>query len=922
MPIAHHTALPTDLDAVSALTLMDAGALRDRLSRLGQDTALSNLEARAAVVDLLKAAEAESRDNARARLGAGVSGLAIARAMSLYRDTVIHCLTDFAQLRTGAALGPGSGFAVAAVGGYGRHTLAPYSDVDLLFIVPQADDRLTEQAVQVVLYALWDAGLVVGHATRTIDECMALAHADMSIRTNMLEARFLAGDRAAFDTMKARYWDEVASNVSDFVDAKLAEREERHSREGNSRYRVEPNVKDGKGGLRDLHTLIWIAKYVFRVDQPADLVDTGLLSPEEFNAYNRCVAFLWEVRTHLHLQAGRAEERLTFDAQAELARRLGYVDRGGVRAVEAFMKNYFLVAREVGSLTGIICTALEMQNAKGTPGRPWLRSRDAQDLVDWPGFVIDSGRVGLRDDGLFAADPVNILRLFEAADRTRCYIHPNALRVVRRSLHLITDDLRAQKEANTSFVRMLCEATDGERTLRAMNEADVLGLFVPEFGRVVAMMQFNMYHHFTVDEHLLRTVGEVDRVLNGSLKDDFPFADRVVRRLRSRRLLFMAAFLHDIAKGREEHHSIVGERIARSLCPRFGFSAAETDTVAWLVRQHLVLSDTSQRRDIYDPKTAHDVAELVQTLERLRLLFVLTVCDIRAVGPDVWNSWKGQLLESLFVEVEARLGGAPSIARGARVASMQEALTGTLGPESGGAAAQGRFDDAYWLSVPPEYHARHARLMRVAERRRHSGRPFLLVDARREADRAVTVVTVVAADRPGLFASLVGSLAASGAYIVGAKAFTTTDGIALDLFEIQDSEGTAYGGPNRFRRLRERILSVLDGSRAVESLLMARPLPDREQAFSVPPQVFFDNEASITHTVVEIEHRNRPELLYRVTAGLRDLGLSIGSAHCTSYGELAVGVFYLKDQGGLKILQPLLLDRIEARLLAALEGYS
>ncbi len=915
------------LPPAGAAALIDAETLADRLQSVGRDTALSDGDAQAAAIEILRAAEAESRAAARARLDAGAGGLHLARALSGYRDMIIRSLSEFAAARIALGHAGIENVAVAAVGGYGRGTLAPLSDVDLLFIVQDTNDPVAAKVIQLVLYALWDCGIVVGHATRTLDECIDLARSDMSIRTAVLEARFLTGDSRLFAILRNRYWSEVAAEVSDFVEAKLAERDARHEREGNSRYRVEPNIKDGKGGLRDLHTLVWIAKYVFRVDQPADLVEAGLLTAQEYNTFRRCTAFLWDVRVHLHMLTGRPEERLTFDMQTAMARRMGYVaPEGGdgalARGVEAFMKTYFLVAREVGQLTGIICTALEMKHAKGTPGQVWARSDAAAPIKDWPQFVMESGRVALSRDTLFADDPANLIRLFAVADATRSYIHPVALRTVARSLYLITEEMRADPAANALFVDILAASNDPERVLRQMNEAGVLGLFIPDFGRVVGMMQFNMYHHFTVDEHLLRAVGELRKILDGSLSADFPLADRIARNIRARRALFVAMFLHDIAKGREEHHSIVGERIARALGPRLGLTAAETDTAAWLIRQHLLLSDTSQRRDIYDPRTAAGVAAEVKTRERLRLLLIMTIADIRAVGPETWNSWKAQLLEELYLEVEVRLGGDDSAGQQRhRIAALMAEgfgpLTGTAVQER----AARRFSGGYWLGVPPEYYARHARLMDIAEARHAAGRPILLVDAQREAERDVTAVTVVTADRPGLFAMLAGALALSGAVLVGAKAFTTVNGIALDLFDIQDTDGAAYGGPNRLQRLRERILGLMAGTATLEDVQPRRRMPDREQAFTVPPDVSFDNTASDIHTVVEISHRNRPDLLYRVAAAMRDMGLSIVSAHCTSYGELAVDVFYLKDRGGLKITQPVLLDRIERRVIEVLDAH-
>ncbi len=904
---------PTSRAAVHRMPqLVDVARLQARVAAAARDPTLDESAARHEMLQHFKASDSLVHSVAARRLSEGMGGLQVARSLARYRNATIEAILDLAGVRTEREPGPGSGFTVTAVGGYGRGALAPYSDIDLLFIVGDADDPWAKRMVEILLYTLWDLGPTIGHATRTVEQCIELSHADMTVRTSVLEARYLAGDPTLFEDLRDRYWGEVAKSVTDFVDAKLHERDLRHARDDNAQYRVEPNLKDGQGGLRDLHTLYWVAKYVYRVEHPAEFVDAGLLTTPEFQAFERAAAFLWDVRCHLHFLAGRPEERLTFDVQGDLADRLRYEDRPGLQGVEAFMKDYFTVTREVRKLTGVILAALEMQNAKGRARRPWFKEKAGTPLDDGLRFRLEADRLAVVDPALFEREPSAIIALFEVMDRHRLDIHPNTQRLLTQSLHLIDDRVRADRHANQSFLKVLSEGRDVEQSLRAMNEMGVLGAFIPDFGRIVAMMQFNMYHHYTVDDHLLRTLGQLDGILKGALVSGFALAHRVARRVRSRRALFVAMFLHDIAKGRDEDHSIAGERIARELGPRLGLDEGETDAAAWLVRHHLLLSDTAQRRDIFDPKTVADVIDVVRTRERLRMLLVLTVADIKGVGPSTWTAWKAQLLEQLYLEVEATLGGdvGPTVGRRERALDIRRQVEAGLPRHLAGMALD-RLGVAYWLSFPPHTCRRHARLIAVAERRMAMDRPYVLIDA--ERGEGMSKVTVVVPDRPGLFADLLTAFVSVGLYPVGAKAFTLANGIALDVFELKDTEGTGLPDPHRFRALRARILArSMDDERP--SAPPSQRLPEREQAFVVAPQVFIDNDASDTATVLEVEHRHRPDVLFQVAATLRDLGLSIVSAHCTRYGELAVDVFYVKDRAGLKIYGERRLATIETGL--------
>jgi len=882
---------------------------------------------RIAVVQLLKNTLREGRERIRAWFGEDRLGTRCAKHLSWLQDELIRATYAYVTRYVYVSHNPTSSerMAVIAVGGYGRGTLAPGSDIDLLFLLPAKQTAWGESVIEAILYVLWDLGQKVGHATRTIEECLRLARADMTIRTSVLEARPILGDISLAQELASRFDKElVQSTAAEFVAAKLAERDERVVKAGNSRYRVEPNVKEGKGGLRDLNTLFWIAKYVYQVRDAAALVDVGLFTKRELRLFVEAEDFLWATRCAMHFLVRRSDERLTFDVQREIAAFMGYADRSGLRGVERFMKHYFLVAKDVGDLTAIVCAALEERQQK-----PWalldrfiapFRRAKRKALTGTRDFVIETGRINVAHDQVFQDDPVNLIRLFHLADQHSLALHPVAMRLVTQSLKLITSDLRDDSEANRLFLEILTSKNAPETVLRRMNEAGVLGRFIPDFGRIVAMMQFNMYHHYTVDEHLLRSIGELADIERGGGADEHPLVNEIIPTVKNRTALYVGTFLHDVAKGRPEDHSIAGARIARRLTPRLGLSAAETDTVQWLIENHLLMSMTAQSRDISDRKTIETFAAAVQSLERLKLLLILTVADIRAVGPGVWNGWKGQLLRSLFWETELVLAGGHSSAdRRASVRIAQDELRAAL-PDWSTAeldAYVARHYPPYWLKVELTRKIRHARFVRTVLGRGES----LGTEVATDAFRGVTELTILAPDHPRLLSIIAGACAAAGANIVDAQINTTTDGLALDTIFVSRAFEQDADELRRAGRVASGMEQALRGSirlpEVVASRTAARP---RDKTFQIVPDVIVDNEWSNRHTVVEVSGLDRPGLLYDLTAAISRLNLNIASAHIATFGEKAVDVFYVTDLTGAKITATSRQNAVRQRLLAVFAG--
>ncbi|HWK44996.1 MAG TPA: [protein-PII] uridylyltransferase [Stellaceae bacterium] len=872
-----------------------------------------------ATVELLKGVLRRGTGEIERRFLKDNNGAAVVDANSRLIDALIQALRHYAATHVFPVANPTAGehLAVVAVGGYGRAELAPHSDIDLLFVLPYKPTPLIEQLVEYLLYTLWDLGLKVGHATRSVDECLRQARGDMTIRTAVLEARLVCGEPRLFDDLRSRLQSEVvAGSGIAFVDAKLAEREARHHRMGDSRYVLEPNIKEGKGGLRDLHGLFWIAKYLYGSADLAHLVSHGVLSEAEARRFRRAQDFLWTVRCHLHYLTGRAEERLTFDVQGEIGRRMGYRDHAGSRGVERFMKHYFLVAKDVGDLTRIFIAAIEAEQ-KRRPPSIWRRLLPpAAKSID--GFRVEGERLTVARDDTFTRDPVNLLRLFQTAQANRLDIHPDALRLVTRSLKLIDPALRNDAEANRLFMEILTARQDAEATLRLMNEAGVFGRFIPDFGRVVAQMQYDMYHVYTVDEHTIFAIGILHQIEAGVLKDELPLASDLMQTISSRRALYLSVLLHDIAKGRGGDHSEIGARIGLKLGPRLGLDPEETETVSWLVLNHLLMSRVAFKRDIDDPQTIQDFVEKVQSPERLKLLLVLTVADIRAVGPKVWNGWKAALLRDLYRRAhEMMTVGLVADARDQRIARAQATVRELL-PDFTDEAFQSfvqRGYPVYWLAYEPATLARHARLMQEAER---TGAPVTVATQVYEA-RAVTEITVYTADHPGLFSRIAGALAVASAKIVDARIVTMTNGMALDTFWVQDPSGGAFDRADKLTRLAGLFEDVLAGKLNPRiELKRTRSYPSRTRVFTVAPRVLIDNKASATHTVVEVNGRDRPALLYHLTGAFTALGLQIAGAKISTYGEKVVDVFYVKDIFGLKLEHETKLAELRERLVQVL----
>ncbi|MFZ1108005.1 MAG: [protein-PII] uridylyltransferase [Rhodomicrobium sp.] len=902
----------------------DPAELREELAGYWREG--PEAQARARVLRRLKELKHAARAEAQALLLRTGNGRACAASLATFQDELIKLIYDYSTRHVYRAQNPSTSehMALVATGGYGRGLMAPGSDVDLLFLLPYKQTAWGESIVESILYFLWDLGYKVGHATRTADQTLKAAKEDMTIRTALIDSRLIYGEGTLFREMWARFLSSVVQGSQrEFIAAKLMEREERLKRAGVSRYRVEPNIKEGKGGLRDLNMLHWLAAYL----NPGKngQAENKVFAPQEIVTFKQCEDFLWTVRCHLHFLTAKPDERLSFDVQPEMARRLRYHDRKGLLGVERFMKHYFLIAKDVGDLTRTICSSLELRQLKTVPTLsdfvgvlPW--SSRAKLAATTP-FRFDNGRLNVKQSDAFEKDPLNLIRFFIEAERNNLLLHPEALRRIRLSLRSIDDSFRANPEANALFVELLTSRNAPETSLRSMNEAGVLGRFIPEFGRVVAMMQFNMYHHYTIDEHTIRTIGILSQIEKGVLVNELPLSTEIIADIQNRRALYLSLLMHDVAKACEGDHSIVGAAMTRALALRLGLSPAEAETAAWLVENHLVMSQTAQSRDITDPQTIKNFADLVQSPDRLKLLLLLTVADIRAVGPATWNGWKGQLLRSLYYDTEPIIaGGHTRTPRQARIVEAKRLLHDALldWPAGDVERFMERHEPDYWLKTDTDRQVQHAKLIHRFETEEWP----LAFDVRCcDISHPIPELTFVTQDHPRLLMQCAGACASAGASIASAQISTTKDGLALDTILFHRTYSNNNEEIAQTQKIARVIGEVVSGARPLDPqrLRAIRPKP-RLGAFTVPPDVVIDNSASQEQTVIEVHALDRPGLLFELARGLSDLGLDIASAHIATFGEKAVDVFYVTDASRKKVAGDEAKSRIRESILAALSA--
>ena len=923
---------------LSARSSSDSNANRDSKAQ-DQDSR------RQKILTILQQTLTDSRDRLHQNHLKGSSGHAIAQGHAYVMDTLLRSIYHLVNPETTDKPGHFSPhhFSLIATGGYGRGELAPYSDIDLLFLLPTHHnqplrkktasltsrfsitkptssakpasppaDTITDRVEQ-MLYYLWDLRLDVGHAVRTIDECVQLARQNVEIRTSMLESRFLNGDPNLFK----EYYDTLFAKVLErgpeaFLRDKLLEQTKRHKRFGHSLFYLEPNVKENPGGLRDLQTFSWISKYRYQVKKVQELVAKELITQEEYNTFTRCNSFLKRVRNALHYRAGRREDRLTFQHQIDIANEFGYKDRRGQRGVEQFMRRYYKVSLQVGNLSWIFLRKYQEEHQR----LHWWNRRQLEEC-----FELHGDKVIITDQEAFRNNPVCLMKLFEVGQRHLKSIHPDTLRMVTQNLRLIDDKFRKNPLVTSLFLKMLNGETAVAWVLRRMSISGMLGRFIPEFGRIIGQTQYDLFHVYTVDEHTIQAVEALRHIKSGKFSQELPICTTLMAQLKFHNkgaiILYLAVLLHDIAKGHGGDHQLKGAVIATQVCLRLGLSESATGLVSWLVGRHLLFSRTAFHRDISDPETISQFARQIGTQKRLEFLLLLTVADIRAVGPGVWNLWKANLLRRLYnLTLEAMKKGAfqpEELAQQAKDKKATVLRMLTVKKDSFCIRAHlDRFEDDYFLHYEAETIAKHtlALIGKEAEYERQQtcqetgpleplSRVAVIFLASPISD--TTELLIYAKDQSGLMARISGALAIEGVNILSADITTSKDGMALDVFVVQNAMGKALEEGPQLIQLEQKLTQFV-----TNPVLPPFQWHDnqttlqRRSTFDVPLSIHIDDSLDI-FTILEVTSLDRVGLLFTITREIERHGIQIRTAKITTYGERAVDVFYVRNLYGFKL---------------------
>ena len=862
-------------------------------------------------LEFFRQALAEGYDSLKVRHAEGASGQESVRTHARLMDDVIFSLTRLVAADAAADGLEATPLVVMALGGYGRGELHPLSDVDLMVVYDGEMSPYVQRMMQELLYSLWDLGLHVGHSLRSLDDCVAMARTDFPSRTSMQEARFLAGERRLF----ARFQRVLRENVfrrdfGQFLETTLVERDARYRKHGASPYIGEPNVKESAGGLRDMHTAMWLGAAKFGARTLRELTDKGLITPREQAAADAALTFLWRVRNELHFFSGHKNDVLTRDLQPRIAKNLGYENDETTLGVERFMRDYYLHARVIHRVSKrLIARCQETLSRRGSAER---RQRQ-QALAD--GLVFFDGRLHLadRDPSQLRTDPARLMKVFWHLHRLGCELSLDLERAIEDSLHLVDEAFRRSDGVRELFLDVCRTWGRAAQTFSEMHELGLLGRYLPEFGALTCLVQYDVYHKFSADQHSLLAVEHLEALAPGQSAESEGAAP-VLSEVEKPELLMLGMLLHDIGKARGHGHVAKGIPLVRGLTARMGLPSADAASVEFLVAHHLTMSHVAQRRDIDDPKTVTDFAAVVGDPQRLRMLYLLTYADMRAVGPGVLTPWRARILHELYTRTLDLLTGG-RVAKPSRT-QLAERLH---------AAAKGEVDlqavkahlammaDRYLESTGVQRMAEHLRMLGEL------GEAPVVTALFQHPDLGSSDLVVVTRDLPGLFSLIAGTLAASGVNIISAQIHTRADGIAIDTFQVNDPAGDVVGSAAHWARPLDALRAVITGEQSVEALLARRRALGREATGpGGPPKIALDNQLSDTATVIEVKCPDRLGLLYLITRALAGLGLDIVSARIATEIDQVFDTFYVQDREGRKLEDPDTLERARVGLEQAL----
>lgn len=803
------------------------------------------------------------------------------------------------------------GVSLVALGGYGREELSPCSDIDILFLHKKGSKGLAEEVVERLLYLLWDTKMDVGNCTRSLEECrdLSMDRNDVTILSSLLDSRFICGDRALYDELENEIYGEVLPKIShDFIRRKIDERDVRGERYGKTLYILEPNVKEGRGGLREFQTAMWIAQASYKARSFEEVLHRGFVSEREYGVIRKCLNFFMLVRAQLHYQAKKREDNLSFDLQVQAAKSFGYRD-GKLRAVEKFMRIYYLRA-------AVLVQQSRRLTEKCT--RAYARRRLAKKAIHLDhGFTIRGEYLSVTSRNVFSEDFCNFLRAFEYADRHSVEFTEYLELLMAEQTIRIDEKVRNDPEFNRMFLRLLRFGKDVSKMLLKMNEMRLLGRFIPEFGKIVCMVQFDSYHVYTVDIHSIFMVREIERLINYEYEEKFPFLTKVAETLVKRHVLFLACLFHDMGKGQGGSHAQKGAAMIPRIAERMGLGDSDAEQLEFLVRHHLAMVHFSQRRDLDDPVVLKRLAKSIPDQETLSLLYLLTFADIRSVGPDVWKDWTGMLLQELYVKTLRQMS-AGTYRRKTDEEWMRK-MTSDIVADAAGEIPERKVTKilkkmpvSYFSQFSRQNILRHVKLLNSIE-----GKFATEVIRYEEYDE----FTVCAPDSKGIFSVFCGVLSANGLNILGARIVTTLDKKAFDVFYVERTDYLTeeeYG--EVWKKVDKNLGAVLDGDVEVDDLVERRKRNYSSYGRKIPeypPEIVFDNESSDRATVMEVYAHDREGLLYSITKTVSEMGLSIDYAKISTRADQVADTFYVRDSRGRKISGAKKLKKIEDSLISA-----
>ncbi len=811
---------------------------------------------------------------------------------------------------------------ILALGGYGRGELAPKSDIDLLFLVQdknlsKINSNASEKLIQEILYFLWDLGFSVGHSTRTVKQIFDYAKEDITFLTSLIDHRFLIGDKKLFKCFQQTFQNFTKNyNTFEFIKNKLIEANQRHKKFGSSRFVIEPNVKEGKGGIRDIQTLIWISKFAYNSKNIFHLLESGFFIKKElyilFNSYK----FLISTRCYLHLLSKRENDNLDVESQIEISKLMGFRQKEFQRPVERFMKRYYIAAKNIGSLTRIFFSVIEEKFKK--PFRfNFFFSRKTN--LEKP-FVFKRKKIVIEKKADIIRNPELIIEIFHISHFKNLEIHPETLRLLSDCSKLIRKQVNLQK-SNKLILEIITSEKNPRPILRLMNDTNVLGNFIPDFYKIVGLIQHDMYHHYTVDEHTFFAISNAYELKNKRLNLGTELASKLILEIDRFDLLTISLFLHDIAKGLEGDHSFNGSEIAKNLCPRLGLNDDDTKIVSWCVLNHLYLSETAFRYDLNDKKIIEKSLKNINSIQKLNLLFVLTVCDIKAVGPGVWTDWKGSLLAELYNKIKTKLANKekkiiPEKKEKKSDKLLNEIRRFNILQDDEAKNYIINFPDNYWQMYDLKQMLDQVKLFK----KMLDSKLKFNFDIYNNLNSNVSELIVIAPDNFGLFSKISGILLSSNVNIISAKIITRSDGFAIDYFVINNKIDMAISDKNIQEKIFKKLKDGLQGVYNFEKELEKRfnESPSKIKKIKAPIRVYIDNDTSDDFTVLEVNCKNAPGVLFKITQSISKLNLQIYNASISTYGTRVTDIFYVKDLFGQKIIDVKKIKQIRNNILEVL----